>query len=90
MIVTNQFLYGSQWECQDNQHYLNRLLESDEITHIKIIHSLTNPCQARDLLTNYTSGQVPYDKKHVEIYLVTEKSYGEVRHFKLLLDVLGE
>lgn len=85
VIVSDQYLFGSVWKCHNNKHYLNSLLESDKCTRVKIIHSLTNPCQTRNLVENYTSGQIPFDNKKVEIYLVTEKSYGEVVYICIYL-----
>ena len=71
-------MFGSVWKSAENKPYLINLLESKGCNRVKIIHSLTNPCQPRELLTNYTSGQIPFDKKDVEIYLVAQKDYGEV------------
>ncbi|XP_057368821.1 uncharacterized protein LOC130689898 [Daphnia carinata] len=75
--VSNQYLFGSHLRSQDTKHALSTLLESQSCTRVKIILSLTNPTQARDLLANYTTGLIPYDNKDVEIYLIVEKSYGD-------------
>lgn len=76
--VSNQYLFGSNFRSQDTTHALTTLLESQSCTRVKIILSLTNPTQARDLLENYTTGYIPYDNKDVEIYLIVEKGYGDV------------
>lgn len=76
--VSNQYLFGSHFRSQDTTHALSTLLESQSCTRVKIILSLTNPTQARDLLENYTTGHIPYDNKDVEIYLIVEKGYGDV------------
>lgn len=77
VVVCGQYLFGSVWKCTDNKPYLISLLESTGCNRVKIIQSVTNPCQPRELLANYTTGQIPFENKDVEIYLITQKDYGE-------------
>ncbi len=63
---------------ENSEHALNTLLESDKYNRIKIVQALSSPTIAKSILTNYTTGIIPFDNKHVEMYLVVEKAYGEV------------
>ncbi|XP_046457337.1 uncharacterized protein LOC124204333 [Daphnia pulex] len=62
---------------ENNEHALINLLESEKYNRIKIVQPLSNPTIAKSILTNYTTGIIPFDNKHVELYFVVEKAYGE-------------
>lgn len=78
VFISQHYFFGSALKEHNTKHHICKLLESDEVTNLKIVQSLTNPLQARDFLLNYTTGQIPYDKKNVEIFLITQRNYGEV------------
>lgn len=63
---------------ENNEHALINLLESEKYNRIKIVQPLSNPTIAKSILANYTTGIIPFDNKHVEMYFVVEKAYGEV------------
>ena len=85
MYVAPQMLFSSTWNSKNSQHALLTLLES-EYTRIKIVHALSGPAISKSILTNYTKGLIPVEKKNVEMYLVVERTYGEV--FRILKSTL--